>query len=95
MTNTARNLYFPCVACNKTEITALPAISVLESAKNWSSDHVQNGQNFDLSLNIGPAFSDRFQVLKTVWEVWVAENKMTEYRALRVKPCEHYTTRTM
>ena len=57
---------FHWLACNKTEISALPAIAVLQSAKNRSSDHVQNGQNFGLALNIGPAFSDCFPVLTAI-----------------------------
>ena len=36
---------------------------LLRSEKNRSSNNVQNGQNFGLALNIGSAFSDRFQVL--------------------------------
>ena len=33
---------------------------------NRSSGNVQKGQNFGLALNIGPAFSDRFQVLTAI-----------------------------
>ena len=46
--------------CNKREIAALPTITVLRFEKNRSSGNVQKGQNFGLTLNIGPAFSDRF-----------------------------------
>ena len=59
-------LYFPWLACNKRETAALPAVTVLQSGKHRSSDHVQNGQNFGLALNIGPAFSDCFQVLTAI-----------------------------
>ena len=45
---------------------ALPTIMVLRSEKNQSSDNVQKGQNFGLTLNIGPAFSDHFQVLTAI-----------------------------
>ena len=49
--------------CNRREKAAWPAITVLRFEKNRSSGNVQKGQNFGLALNIGPAFSDRFQVL--------------------------------
>ena len=42
----------------------LTAITVLQYAKNRSSDHVQNGQNFILALNIGQAFSYCFHTLE-------------------------------
>ena len=61
--NTARYLCFPWLMCNRREIAAFPAITVLRFEKNWSSGNVQKGPNFSLTLNIGPAFSDRFQVL--------------------------------
>ena len=51
---------------NKREIAAMPAITVLRFEKNRSSGNVQKGQNFGLTLNIGPAFSDRFQVLTAI-----------------------------
>ena len=54
------------MACNKTEISSLPTIMVLQSAKNRSRDHGQTGQNFGFALNIGSAFSDRFQVLTVI-----------------------------
>ena len=41
-------------------------LTVLRSEKNRSSDNVQKGQNFGLTLNIGPAYSDRFQVLTAI-----------------------------
>ena len=66
MTNTARYLCFSWLMCNKREKAALPAITVLRFEKNRSSGNVQKGQNFDLALNIGPAFSDRFQVLTAI-----------------------------
>ena len=50
--------------CNKREIAAL--LIVLQFEKNRSSGNVQKGQNFSLTLNIGPAFSDRFQVLTAI-----------------------------
>ena len=66
MTNTARYLCFSWLMCNKREKAALPAITVLRFEKNRSSGNVQKGQNFSLALNIGPAFSDRFQVLTAI-----------------------------
>ena len=51
---------------DKREIAALPAITVLRFEKNRSSGNVQKGQNFGLALNIGPAFSDGFQVLTAI-----------------------------
>ena len=62
--NTAQYLYFPWLACNKTEIATLPTNTVLQSVQ--SSDDGQNGQNFSLALNIGSAFSDSFQVLTAI-----------------------------
>ena len=58
--------------CNKREIAALPAITVLRFEKKG-----QKGQNFGLTLNIGPAFSDRSPQYRpqTVWEVRVAEKQ--------------------
>ena len=66
MTNTARYVCFSWLMCNKREKAALPAITVLQFEKNRSSGNVQKGQNFGLALNIGPAFSDRFQVLNAI-----------------------------
>ena len=54
------------IIVNKREIAALPAITVLRFEKNRSSGNVQKGQNFGLELNIGPAFSDCFQVLTAI-----------------------------
>ena len=48
--------------CNKREMAALPAITVLRFEKNRSSGNVQKRKNFGITLNVGPAFSDRFQV---------------------------------
>ena len=45
---------------------ALAQITVLQSAKNRSSDHAQNGQNFGIALNIGSAFLDHFKLLNTI-----------------------------
>ena len=66
MTNTARYLCFSWLMCNRREKAAWPAITVLRFEKNRSSGNVQKGQNFGLALNIGPAFSDRFQVLTAI-----------------------------
>ena len=66
MTNTARYLCFSWLMCNRREKEAWPAITVLRFEKNRSSGNVQKGQNFGLALNIGPAFSDRFQVLTAI-----------------------------
>ena len=66
MTNIARYLCFSWLMCNRREKAVWPAIMVLRFEKNRSSGNVQKGQNFGLVLNIGPAFSDRFQVLTAI-----------------------------
>ena len=79
--------------CNKREIAALPAITVLRFEKNRSSGNVQKGQNFGRPTH--PEYrSCIFRPLSSAHrnigprqsgKSGLPKCKMTEYRALRVK----------